>query len=263
MSQQVSIALKGFKNFNVNCYANSVLQCLSHARQTYEFLPVGVEVNRGSRTSEFWSEFIRLMDNHKNHRLTDSLLRCFLDSLFELFFQNFREDTQEDAHEFYSFILTCLDENYLKMNTQTDVLLPFRTIAAVRTTCVFNHKFQNDDEQLLTLELKLGNGLGTIQNYIQDYLINDPVDYFCPTCRKQVQANRKRAFKSLPALLSIHLARIHHRNGRMFKVDEHVEIPERLEITFEQSNRVQTQFYSLFAVCLHSGRAEAGHYTSN
>ncbi len=255
------LVLQGFTNFKVNCYANATLQCLSHARQYHEFLPSGFEMNRASRTSQFWHEFLRIMDNHQHHRLTKHQMKTFLDSLFDLFFHDFNEDTQQDAHEFFTFILSCLRENYSLINTQVEVMASFRAVAAVRTRCSFNHEFQNDDEQLLSLDLKLGNGLATVHNYIQDFLENDSVEYFCSSCRQNVSANRTRTFKTLPPILSIHLARIFYENGRKHKIGEHVYIPQGLELPYEHAGRVQHQNYSLFAVVLHSGQADSGHYT--
>eukprot|EP01022_Parablepharisma_sp_SALTPOND_P021640 TRINITY_DN430_c0_g1_i2.p1 TRINITY_DN430_c0_g1~~TRINITY_DN430_c0_g1_i2.p1 ORF type:complete len:954 (-),score=101.40 TRINITY_DN430_c0_g1_i2:5438-8299(-) len=94
--------------------------------------------------------------------------------------------------------------------------------------------------------------------------------WYCPKCKKLVQATKKMDMYRLPDILVIHLKRFKHRTSSIWgsnrKIDDFVDYPiSGLDLKRFLKSPIEisgTTTYDLFAVSNHFGGISGGHYTA-
>jgi hypothetical protein len=115
-------------------------------------------------------------------------------------------------------------------------------------------------EHALMLELKLGRNLKHLVNYINDLLTNTLPGVLCSVCNRIADCTEVKQLVRLPPILLIHLSRTGYLDRNNYiKVTERVECP----MTLSLSNPHVTVDYTLYAVVLHRGHGNSGHYIGN
>jgi ubiquitin carboxyl-terminal hydrolase 36/42 len=260
------VSLQGIKNFGNTCYANSVLQCLSHAQQYFSLMrpPIAPLRMKETDTLDLWLCLSFFLHHHHQNTLEDIHVRCLLNCVYTA---GFERGKQHDAHEFLLLLLRCLDQNP-DPRTPTNIMDLFHIRLAQHIECepAF-HRMPTREESAFTLELTLGADLAHLNNYIASSLSQQLSDYRCAYCGDQVNAYKDTQLLDLPSILIIHLARVRQIGPRfravgynMTKINEFVQIPLKLQLELESNTRIVN--YELFAVCFHSGQVGHGHYTS-
>ncbi|KAJ1916094.1 hypothetical protein H4219_003965 [Mycoemilia scoparia] len=114
----------------------------------------------------------------------------------------------------------------------------------------------------------------TLQKCIEEFTkpekLGDNDSWYCSSCKKHQQANKKFDIWRLPEYLVIHLKRFEQARTWSDKLDVVVDFPiEGLDLTKSaigntttDSSDQQPLIYDLYAVCNHYGGMGGGHYTA-
>ncbi|KAJ3430369.1 ubiquitin carboxyl-terminal hydrolase [Anaeramoeba flamelloides] len=118
-------------------------------------------------------------------------------------------------------------------------------------------------------ELKLKNKFGIplelcIKNFLQEEQLSDNNEWFCPSCKKHINAIKKISIWDLPEILIIQLKRFQNNNFFRSKLQSLIDFPLVLDISdYINDNLNLSRFkYQLFAISNHDGAFNGGHYYS-
>lgn len=97
--------------------------------------------------------------------------------------------------------------------------------------------------------------------------LSETNQWYCPTCRKHVCAQKKMDIWSVPKCLIIHLNRFKKGSSHYMsqKIDTNIDFPDTLdmrEYVIGPQNAQSSLKYRLYAVAEHSGTCNFGHYTA-
>ena len=111
-----------------------------------------------------------------------------------------------------------------------------------------------------------GDGSTTIQDCFRAFSLPDTLDeknsWYCPNCKKHVQATKKMEIFKAPPILIIHLKRFKSTGHFREKITTAIKFPmENLDIS-EFVKGQNSDLYDLFAVSNHFGTLAGGHYTA-
>ena len=110
------------------------------------------------------------------------------------------------------------------------------------------------------------DGSTSIQDCFRAFSLPDTLDeknsWYCPNCKKHVQATKKMEIFKAPPILVIHLKRFKSTGHYREKITIPIRFPiENLDIS-EFVKGQNSDLYDLFAVSNHFGTLAGGHYTA-
>lgn len=106
----------------------------------------------------------------------------------------------------------------------------------------------------------------TLQNCLEYSMRPETLDmhneWYCPTCKKNVQALKSFQIYKAPEILIFHLMRFKNRGVFSQKINEIVVFPIKGLVIETLENGHSQKIYDLYAVCNHFGGMGGGHYTA-
>ncbi|KAG1455824.1 hypothetical protein G6F55_006849 [Rhizopus delemar] len=268
----------GLVNAFNTCFLNAVLCCLTYTAPLTQYL---LTDNHKKNCTIHGFCGLCAMSEHVNKCFTTakSLMRFsaispnYFTSNLKKISSNLLLGRQEDAHEFFMFLLDAFTKSYTPLNSK---LTPQEEDAGLVHT-IFGGKLQsqvtcnnckansNSYDRFLDLSVQI-NGEKSIQNALSRFIEADTIDgYNCDTCKQKVRAYKQMTANEVPHNLVIHLKRFEYdmySNG-MRKIHKSVKFPETLDMApyISKEKKVQAAEYKLYAVLVHAGSScDAGHY---
>ena len=267
----------GLANIGNTCYMNAAVQCLSNQERFREIL---IQNQNRYKDKSISRHYIDLIQEMRIRKVITP--KVFAQQALPKFFTDCNE--QQDSAAFLQKLLGdhLCDKTDLASNLQVDAqedkdylasLLNIISTGCNTTTYCPSCKTETPqitNENILTVEVlqqervSLGDCLK--QHFETETLSNDN-KYYCPDCKKDVNAQRKISLSRLPTHLIIVLKIPSLGNS---KRDFPVSIPlSRLEmrpfLTPDAHENYQSKItkYNLTGVVSHSGRTfKGGHYTA-
>eukprot|EP00762_Andalucia_godoyi_P002844 ANDGO_04469.mRNA.1 Ubiquitin carboxyl-terminal hydrolase 4 len=277
----------GFENFGNTCYCNSVLQALYYC-------------------APFRNKVLEYAHRHPSD--DETLLGCLADLFVQVnsskkktgsvaprkFVQKLRKENelfrgyaQQDAHEFFNFLINDVAE-YLqkqeKANGNTASLLEIRSwvhdlfagTLTSETKCLTCETVTSRDEMCFDLSVDVQQNCSLtacLRSFSSVEMLARNNKFHCDKCASLQEAQKRICVKKLPKILAIHLKRFKYveQLQRFKKLSYRVVFPHELRLvnTIETDgggpdfNSADDILYSLFAVVVHIGSGpNHGHYIS-
>lgn len=193
----------------------------------------------------------------------------------------FANNTQEDCHEFFMFLLHYLHEElsyrisippeasepeikfieYMN-HLQSFINKYFFGQSQTRVRCHACHHVSSTYTPFgcLTLEI-VGN---TLEECINEHYREEEVDDFrCENCNVKGTVTKQTNIYRTPNYLTIHLKRFKGAGLRCYhKKLDRLGFPMRLVLPTVVNNVQSVANYDLLGICIHSGSLDSGHYKS-
>jgi ubiquitin carboxyl-terminal hydrolase 12/46 len=279
----------GLENFGSTCYANSVLQALyfcSPLRKWLLSLPLD-GVPRDSMLYRLMQLFSSIASQKK---LTGYLSPSeFMETLRERN-ELFQSNVQQDAHEFFNFIVNDVGDSLMQMDMQKrQHESPFSTAASPSSSCLSGihnifqgvltnetrclcceQKTERDEEFVdLSLDIEPNSSISScLRNFSHTETLTNHDKFYCGKCCAYQEAEKHMRIKSLPRVLTLHLKRFKYmeRLGSFAKLSHRVAFPLELRVpnmTADAEHKADEILYKLFAVVVHIGSGmNHGHYVA-
>ena len=275
MPQNIRLSRTGLINFGVTCYMNATIQCLNAT------LPLTRIIRDGSYRRylqrDNWKGSKGLLPEHYanlvQHLWKDDVLAC-RPTTFRSFCarlnENWGRDEQQDAKEFYDFVIDFMHEdmNIAWRNAPPHVLSPeeearrermhpayaslvewarwskrdqspisdlFAGQHASRLKCMACGTTSTTYETFYSLSIEIPrSGHGHIYNCLESYCQEEkmPKGWKCPTCKKERDATKQIFITRAPKNLVVHFKRFEAVGRDARKVRTPIEFPlQGLDIT--------------------------------
>ncbi|GAN09760.1 conserved hypothetical protein [Mucor ambiguus] len=275
----------GYVNGQNTCFLNSVLECLTYTPPLAQQM-LREEHQKQCRMDGFCAlcamevHVRRCLKDEKSFSKGAAILPRYFTSNLRALSKTLRLGRQEDAHEFYMFMLSA----FQKASIQGLGKLPPKVEETALVYQIFGGKLRsqlkcysckatsNNYEACLDLSVDLTNKADSLgrafENFIKVDVIgsDDPNNrYKCDHCKQMVKAGKQMTINELPMMLTVHLKRFAFDmyRGCMSKITTFVDYPETLDMApyTSQDKNIKKAEYSLYAVLVHYGYScDSGHY---
>ena len=293
--------LTGLKNLGNTCYMNSVLQCLSNftlPSQYFMDTAFQRDLNENSETrgevAVEYAELVKALWSGQFKSIAPVDLKRIVGK-YRLAFAGY---SQQDAHEFYSFLMDMLHNDvneikhkvtlpeleYDKMNESEGADMALQQDRLVDKSFIRETFYGQRKSSLqclrcgyespkyeafheLILQLPPGNGKCTMRQLLNNELAPETVDYSCPKCKRDGQAHKKFEIIRLPLILTIQLKRFYQDDhGNWGKKQNFVDFDLSLDVgSYVRAcggRKNNYRDFTLYGVANHFGTMEGGHYTA-
>jgi ubiquitin carboxyl-terminal hydrolase 8 len=271
LASNLRLPRTGLYNFGSTCYMNATLQALSATTPlSIMFLDDGfksaVQKDNWKGSSgllpEIYSNVIRNMWNGESSYIKPSTFRSFCARLNKTFSDPHQ---QQDAHEFFSFLVDCLHEDFngvwsrspLRPLTLQEEAKRERMPKMVVARMEWNRWAHRDNSYISSLlygqsssrlrcpecgttstqydawaglqveipECREARLQDCLRAHFRDELLDDGNQWTCPSCKKPRRASKKLTITRLPPYLAITLGRFRTEGSSQRKVHTQVRFP--------------------------------------
>ncbi|KAF1801780.1 hypothetical protein V8B55DRAFT_1473889 [Mucor lusitanicus] len=275
----------GYVNGQNTCFLNSVLECLTYTPPLAQQM-LREEHQKQCRMDGFCAlcamevHVRRCLKDEKSFSKGAAILPRYFTSNLRALSKTLRLGRQEDAHEFYMFMLSA----FQKASIQGLGKLPPKVEETALVYQIFGGKLRsqlkcysckatsNNYEACLDLSVDLTNKADSLERAFQNFIKVDVIGsddpnnrYKCDHCKQMVKAGKQMTINELPMMLTVHLKRFAFDmyRGCMSKITTYVDYPETLDMApyTSQDKKIEKAEYSLYAVLVHYGYScDSGHY---
>ncbi|KAI8642730.1 hypothetical protein BD408DRAFT_416135 [Parasitella parasitica] len=275
----------GYVNGQNTCFLNSVLECLTYTPPLAQEM-LKEEHHKQCRMDGFCAlcsmeiHVRRCLKEEKSFSKGAAILPRYFTSNLKALSKTLRLGRQEDAHEFYMFMLSAFQKASInglgklppKVEETALVYQIFGGKLRSQLKCYSCKATSNNYEACLDLSVDLTNKADSVamamDNFVKVDVIgsDDPSNrYKCDHCKQMVKAGKQMTIDQLPMMLTIHLKRFAFDmfRGCMRKITSYVRYPEILDMApyTSQEKKIKNAEYSLYAVLVHQGYScDSGHY---
>ncbi|XP_038970850.1 ubiquitin carboxyl-terminal hydrolase 21-like isoform X2 [Phoenix dactylifera] len=265
----------GLNNIWNTCFLNAVLQCLTHTVPLVEKLRAS---DHYSTCSAGPGEFCALCA--LRHHIDNCLYlsgyvftpKHFASNLSKIL-SEFELGSQEDAHEFLQCLLIRVHDcciglvsgnQLLSVGDDTDSLIKqvFGGRAISRLRCSDCGHVSDTFESLLDLSLGI-DGMASLTEALESYTkveMLEPSE--CDGCHAKVPKEKQLKLDQAPQVALFHLKRFKMDGAGVCKINNLVEFPLDLDLQPFLSSPQDELNYDLYAVVVHHGNMDRGHYFS-
>ncbi|XP_021864530.1 ubiquitin carboxyl-terminal hydrolase 18 isoform X2 [Spinacia oleracea] len=266
----------GLLNCGNSCFANVVLQCLTHTRPLVAYL-----LEKGHRRDcrrDGWCFLCELeMQMTRASRSQQPFSPINILSRLPSIGSNLGHGKQEDAHEFMRFAIdtmqsVCLDEHggerviHPKSQETTLIQHIFGGQLRSQVICTTCNQVSNQYENMMDLTVEIQGDATSLQECLDQFTAKEWLHgenmYKCDGCNDYVRAWKCLTIHQAPNVLTIALKRF--QTGRFGKINKKIMFPENLDLsTYMSEERDGTDKYELYAVVVHVDMLNAsffGHY---
>eukprot|EP00611_Tribonema_gayanum_P008097 TRINITY_DN1755_c0_g1_i3.p1 TRINITY_DN1755_c0_g1~~TRINITY_DN1755_c0_g1_i3.p1 ORF type:complete len:382 (-),score=116.33 TRINITY_DN1755_c0_g1_i3:143-1246(-) len=282
----------GLENFGNTCYCNSVMQALYFCSPLRKELLARHTQNSSSTAMATGSsqypagsllyqlaELFAVITNTK--KLSGRVApQAFMQTLRETN-ELFRGNMQQDAHEFYNFIINDMADTLLRMSADksgdqaarktTWIHDLFQGVLTNETKCICCETVTHRDEPFVDLPLDIEQNCSVtacLRNFSRTETLTGRNKFFCETCCALQEAEKRMCLRRLPRVLTLHLKRFKYMEQiqNFSKLSHRVVFPLELRMpnmARDSAADADGILYHLFAVVVHIGRGlNHGHYVA-
>lgn len=122
----------------------------------------------------------------------------------------------------------------------------------------------NSYDPFLDLSLEIRRRNHSVQDCLDSFFAKEKLDdkYLCEKCNKKSYATKRIFIYRLPKYLTIHLKRFRFRGEESVKIEKNISYPMILDDLdrYVVGDLKQNFSYELFAIVVHYGEFDGGHY---
>lgn len=291
--------LSGLKNLGNTCYMNSIIQILSH---TYEFTECMIKKDFNGKyfakdkydLLKEWSKLLKQIWQKNEIQTPTDFLTEFQKFATTHQYENFTGYQQNDASEFLIIFIDYLHEclsREVEMNIvgsiksskddlakicyekiknmyskkYSEVLKIFYGINVTNIKSISSQEMLSRNAEpffILNLPIPSEKKEVTIMDCMKKYLEEDQLDYTNEKTNRQESCVKYFEFWNFPEILIISFNRFNYQNRKNHKTIYFPFDSFDLNGLVKGYNNEKEFVYDLYAICLHSGSALGGHYTS-
>lgn len=289
--------LRGLLNMGSTCFMSSIVQCLIHNPYFFQFsinqlhsqqCPLQdpsscISCALDKIVWDFYghTEAENLPKERPNRRSEYSGFIGLLISSWKIN-ENLAGYFQQDAHEYWQFLLNQLHNDYMVCHNKSventsysdscDCLAHcafqgYLKSSIVCRECQLDSKTTIDPFMDLSLDIKDKSNLyECLDSFHRKERLHD-FDYHCKRCNTSQNAIKRLIIHKLPAVLVLQLKRFEqHLNGNSVKLNDFVEFPLYLNMSSYcdssdcKGDVVPDILYELIGIIAHRGTVNEGHY---
>ncbi|XP_054900980.1 putative ubiquitin carboxyl-terminal hydrolase 50 [Poeciliopsis prolifica] len=274
----------GLDNIGNSCYFNAVMQCLCSTMPFVEdLLCHATRRDLEKCDCKIAQVFIQLLDQMWQGTSTSCSPVQVMSALPSVFPQ-FDSYTQQDAQELLLHLLDALHEDLKKMhlsrkqpgkkqsrNSKTESTLVsdlFEGQLSYLTSFLHCGHEAHNNQTFTILSLPIPNDKKcTIQDclslFFEESVLTGAEQSDCSYCGRRREATVQTYLNKPPEILILHLKRFCCKGRRQVKLSANVSFSMELDITPFLSGSVRRRpSYHLYAVVIHRGNLDMGHYTA-
>uniref|UniRef100_A0A3B1K5Z1 Ubiquitin carboxyl-terminal hydrolase n=1 Tax=Astyanax mexicanus TaxID=7994 RepID=A0A3B1K5Z1_ASTMX len=258
----------GLWNLGNTCFLNSVLQCLTYTPPLANYILSGEHSNtcfspESCITCSIQKHFTQVFANPGTVIIPVDMV-----SKLTLISEQFCLGQQEDAHEFFSYTVSaleqsCLNRNMLDRETEGTNLIKqiFEGCMRSRVKCLSCRAESDTFEPYMDVALDIREA-EDLTDALRQFVRSEQLDgYKCNVCMKTSPASKTFAIFRSSNVLTICLKRFNFYGD---KISKFVRYPTYLDMDPFMSDgggSDERQTYKLYAVLVHSGSdCQIGHY---
>lgn len=289
--------MAGLVNMGSTCYMSSIIQCIIHNPYMIRYFMGQKHSNSCSSNSasdctscainaivtDFYGNGISTHAAEKSQQVNTkhggfiNLLTCAWKVN-----ENLAGYSQQDAHEYWQFILNHIHQDYKLANSSN-----LSKDDSHSCKCIVHTSFQgslkssivcpeceNDSKTTMDpfIDLSLGiKNKNTLNECLEGFHKKEQLhdyDFFCENCQSQQNPIKQLTINNLPPVLVLQLKRFEHlMNGTNQKLNDYISFPKQLDMKAylhdsEEDNTDPSIIYELIGIISHSGTVNEGHYVA-
>uniref|UniRef100_A0A096LRZ9 Ubiquitin carboxyl-terminal hydrolase n=1 Tax=Poecilia formosa TaxID=48698 RepID=A0A096LRZ9_POEFO len=281
----------GLDNIGNSCYFNAVMQCLCSTMPFVEDL-LSQETRRElakceCRIAQVFVQLLERMWQGSSPSCSPVQVMAALPSIFP----QFGSYTQQDAQELLLHLLDALHEDLKKLVAKRQMHLSRKQpgknqsrSSKTESTIVSDlfegqlnyltsflhcgHEARNNQTfTILSLPIPNDNKKCSIQDclslFFEETVLTGAEQSDCSDCGRRREATVQTYLNKPPEILILHLKRFGCKGRKQVKLSANVSFSMELDITpFLSSSVRRRSSYHLYAVVIHRGNLDMGHYTA-
>ena len=246
----------GIKNLGNTCFINSIFQSFLNIKKQFIF---EICNNKNCFFCEIQNLFYNILMNPNNNKYiipTSEFLTKITDIM-----PFYKKGRQEDAHEFFVYFLSKIQDFSPHPNSflaSLPLLFTGSLISQVKCgKCQFiSSSFEKFTDISLDI-LNVNNLQSSIDDFCHEEILEGDNKYYCEKCRKKTISFKRVFFDKFPKIFVFHLKRA---DKFQHKIKKYINF--NLILNFKNYNiKNKNQIYNLNSVIIHEGYSiNSGHY---